>query len=79
MSQNATLMRNAHGTAEAEASSMTWLKQIDDHNPQQTDHEYADMPPFVVTLSAYKEATVSYITGYVIQMTMKQVHCSVSY
>ncbi len=63
------------GTVEAEASSMTWLKQLDDHNPKETDHDHAYMPLFVPNLSAYEEATVSYIAVGVMQLsfTMEKV------
>ena len=42
--------------------------------PQQTDHDYDDVPNFNY-LSNYKEAAVGYITGYVVKMVVSYETC----
>ena len=42
--------------------------------PQQTDHDYEDVPNFNY-LSNYKEAAVGYIAGYVVKMVKRVVSC----
>ena len=43
--------------------------------PAQTDHDYCDAPNIVV-LSEYKSAAISYIAGYVANMSEKKIICS---
>eukprot|EP00794_Sanderia_malayensis_P021103 gene21103-23164_t len=47
---------------------------LQERTPIQFDHDYADVPN-VCQLSEYKEAAVSYISGYVARMAEKRILC----
>ena len=59
---------------EVDASDVSLCKQLG-QEPTQIDHDYADMPPYVPCISQYKEASISYIAGYVIRMVKKKTPC----
>ncbi|KAG1674653.1 hypothetical protein GQR58_015022 [Nymphon striatum] len=42
-----------------------------DHVPLQDDHEYADSPT-ITSISEFKKASISYISGYVVKMAEKE-------
>ena len=42
--------------------------------PAVFDHDYAEVPTFPA-LSSRKEAVVGYISGFVVHMTCKKIHC----
>lgn len=47
--------------------------------PAQEDHDYADVRtvPNILVLCEYKEAAITYITGYVTTMVRKKTHCNI--
>ena len=42
--------------------------------PMQSDHDYSDLPN-VVRISVYKEAVISYISGFVAKAVTKKTPC----
>ena len=66
-----------HVNADIDVSDITTIRRYDLNvrlEPQQTDHDYVDAPNFNY-LSAYKEAAVGYIAGYVVRMVKQSVTC----
>lgn len=47
---------------------------LQERNPLYSEHDYADAPKFA-TLSKYKRAAISYISGYAVKMAEKQLLC----
>ena len=47
---------------------------LQERNPLYSEHDYADAPNFA-TLSKYKRAAISYISGYAVKMAEKQLLC----
>ena len=44
------------------------------HVPMENEHDYVDAPN-ISPLSEYKQASISYIAGYVVKMVMKHICC----
>lgn len=57
-------------------SSISLAKKYDlvTRPPLESDHDYVDTPNYE-EISQYKEAAVSYISGFVVRMMKKRIHC----